>query len=99
MSNVTEIKPVIVRPGDLVEIKAKGITFTGTVTSASNPMVNHAGFLFKGYDANDYIIELTSPHGVHRNWHGVSDGGTIKVLSFAEQKGKITITNNPLSKK
>jgi hypothetical protein len=83
MSNVTDVKPVIVKVGDVVEIKAKGITFTGTVTSASNPMVNKDGFLFKGYDANDYVVELVSPHGVHRNWHGVSDGGTIRVVPVA----------------
>jgi hypothetical protein len=80
MNNVATIKPVIVKVGDRVRIAAKGIILEGIVTDASNPMVNRDGVLFAGYNANDYIVGIVTDRGDYRNWHGVSDGGTIAVI-------------------
>jgi hypothetical protein len=80
MSNVANVRPVIVRVGDRVRIQARGATVEGIVRSASNPMVNREGVLFPGCNANDYILEVMTDRGDYRNWHGVSDGGTVEVL-------------------
>ena len=66
-------KKLIIKEGDRVEIKAQGITVTGTVDSANN-------YNQWGTKPDCWYIELTSDSGNYHYWKQGVDGGTVRLL-------------------
>lgn len=62
---------ITIKRGDNVEIKAMGMTVTGTVISADCSILGKTP---------NWMIEISDTNGTYRYWKQQYDGGAVRVL-------------------